>query len=295
MENHNEETEPRFRKKLLHTDIRKRLLDYYNHYDVDYRTERGINIHYGFYDSDHTEHQDAIVNMIRVLADKAKITSRDIVLDAGCGFGGSSIWLAKNIGAKVLGININGRQVEKAKRLAKKNKVDHLVQYYVDDFTNTKFADESFDVVWGLESICYAEKKKDFVAEAKRILKNNGRLIVADGFKRKERMTEAEQRIMGKWMAGWVVPNLASIPEFKGYLQELEFKNIEFCDITKNVMPTSDEMYQRATRWFPIAKKLESVGLWTKAQTANVASAIYQRRLFKDKLCSYGIFYAEKG
>lgn len=290
MATHREEGKPsRLRKDLI-----KRLVDYYNLYDVDYGTERGIHIHYGFYDSDHRGHHAAMANMVRILAVKAKITSKDIILDAGCGFGGSSIWLAKNIGAKVIGININERQVEKANRLAKKNKVDHLVKFYVDDFTNTKFPDETFDVVWGLESICYAENKKDFIVEAKRSLKKNGRLIVADGFKGKDKFTQNEQKIMEKWMEGWVVPNLASVSEFRGHLQKLKFKNIKFWDITKNVMPTSEEMYQRATSWFPLIKKLESAGLWTKAQTANVASAIYQYRLLKDKLFFYGIFYAEK-
>lgn len=276
-------------------DFRKKLIDYYNHYDTDYGTKRGINIHYGFYDSEHKEHHDAVINMIRVLADKAKITSKDLVLDAGCGFGGSSIWLAENIGAKVIGININERQVKKASKLAKKNKVDHLVKFYVDDFNSTRFPDESFDVVWGLESICYAEKKRDFIAEAKRILNNDGRLIVADGFKRKDKFTEREQKVLDVWMQGWVVPNLASISEFEGYLEELEFRNIVFWDITKSVMPTSEEMYQRALSWMPAIKKLESLGLCTKAQKASVVSAIYQHKLLKDKLCSYGIFYAEKG
>lgn len=275
-------------------DFNNRVVDYYDQYDVDYRTERGIHLHYGFYDSEHRDPNVAIVNMIRVLADKAKITRKDVVLDAGCGFGGSSIWLAKNIGARVIRINVNERQLKKARRLAKKNKVNRLVKFLVYDFTKTRFRDESFDIVWGLESICYAENKKDFIAEAKRILKNNGRLIVADGFRRKDKFTEKEQNILDKWMDGWVVPNLASISEFKGYLRKSEFKNIKFWDVTANVMPTSKAMYHYAKSWFPIINKLTSDGLRTKAQTAHLASAIYQHKLLKDKLCSYGIFYAEK-
>jgi tocopherol O-methyltransferase len=38
--------------------------------------------------------------MNQVLANKAKIRKTDLILDAGCGVGGSSIWLVRNIGAK---------------------------------------------------------------------------------------------------------------------------------------------------------------------------------------------------
>lgn len=279
----------------LDTDFKKRLVEFYNYYDVNYRAEHGINIHYGFYDSEHRDHRAAVLNMNRVLAAKARITSSDTVLDAGCGLGGSSIWLAKNIGAKVIGININEAQVEKARMLAKENKVDHLVKFFVDDFTVTKFPNESFDVVWGLESICYAIRKKDFASEARRILTNDGRLIIADGFKRKDKFTEGEQEILEKWMEGWVIPNLASITEFKRYLQETGFKNIEIEDITRNVMPTSRRMYQGAKTILPVVEKLESLGLCSKVQKGNVVSAICQYKLLKGELCSYLVFYAEKG
>lgn len=232
--------------------------------------------------------------MNRVLAKIAKTRFNDKILDAGCGIGGSAIWLAKNFGARVTGINISRMQVEIARKLAKEGKVDNLVKFIVKNFVDTKFPKNSFDVVWGIESVCHAENKKDFLSEAKRILKNNGRIIVADGFLKKEDLTDEEKRDMNKWLYEWAVPNLASINEFQKYLEELNFKNIELKEVTKNVMPSSKRMYIASLFAYPIGKFLEWARIRTEMQTKNIISAYYQHITLKRGLWTYGIFYAEK-
>ncbi len=165
---------------------KKTLVEYYNKTYKDYRVfyglDKTLSIHFGYYDDNNKTQDKAVINMNKVLASISKITVDDVVLDAGCGIGGSSIWLAKNIGCKVIGITLSERQAFLASKLAQKNNVSNLVQFFVKDFTSTKFPPNSFDVVWGLESICYAKNKRDFLSEARRILKKGGRIIVADGF-----------------------------------------------------------------------------------------------------------------
>jgi len=275
----------------------KKIIDYYNQCNIDYRIlwriNRNLSIHYGFHDKKHKKHDDAVINMNRVLARMAKIKSNDRILDAGCGIGGSSIWLAKKFGSEVVGINISKDQLETAKKSAKNMEVGNLTQFLGKNFADTKFPRNSFDVVWGLESICYAENKKDFLSEARRILKNKGRIIVADGFIKKS-LTDEEEGKMNNWLDGWAVPNLAGVNEFKKYLEELGFNNIEFKDITKNVMPSSARLYMASIFGYPIGKLLEWAGIRTKIQTKNIISAYYQHITLKRGLWLYGIFYAEK-
>ena len=105
------------------------------------------------------------------MAEVAKIKSSDAILDAGCGIGGSSIFLAERIGCSVTGISLSERQVNKAKELAIEKKVEANVDFKVMNFCVTNFPDENFDVVWGCESICYADDKEQFIKEAYRVLK----------------------------------------------------------------------------------------------------------------------------
>ena len=151
--------------------------------------------------------------MNRILANAGRVSRGTRVLDSGCGIGGSAIWLARNIGAEVTGINLHRQQLAQAEELVRRGQVDSLVSFQREDFSNTRLPAESFDVVWALESMCYAEDKRSFLAESWRVLRPGGRLVVADGFLIKPQLTGAEQAVVDRWcrrvghsQCGWGVP-----------------------------------------------------------------------------------------
>ncbi|MBA7696944.1 2-methoxy-6-polyprenyl-1,4-benzoquinol methylase [subsurface metagenome] len=274
------------------TTVQKYYDRCYFDYKMFWRIEKNLGIHYGFYDKNYPwgwgPHDKAVLRMNEVLASKAGITSADRVLDAGCGIGGSSIWLAKNIGCKVTGIDLNSNQIARAKKFAQDTE-----KFQVMNFEETSFPDGSFDVVWLLESSCYAQDKLALLKEAKRLLCQGGRLAVADGFLMDE-LSESEKQAVWTWVNGWAAPNLTTVSEFKGYLKEAGFRNISLDDITDNVMPSSRRMYWAAVINYPLGKLLEILRVRTKVQTANIKSAIYQYRTLCRGLWKYGIFTAEK-
>jgi cyclopropane fatty-acyl-phospholipid synthase-like methyltransferase len=275
----------------------KKVVDYYNETQIDYKilwnSSKSLALHFGFWEDGVKTFSQAVQRENEILAELANIKKGDKVLDAGCGVGGSSIFLARKYGAKVTGITIVENQVESAIMNSKNHGVEDLTEFYEMDFCNMKFKNNSFDVTWGIESICHAQNKKDFLREAKRILKKGGRLVVADGFLQRENLNAKEEEEMKKWLDGWAVPNLATVNEFRNYLTELGFKNIQFRDIKENVMPSSVRLYRASILGYPVGKILEWLGLRTKIQTGNILSAFYQYRTLKKNLWTYGIFYAE--
>jgi len=93
------------------------------------------------------------------LASGIRIRPGARILDAGCGIGGSAIWLARTFGAFVTGITPVESQVERARRIAGELGVADRVQFMEQDYTCTTFPDASFDVVWAMESVCHAADK----------------------------------------------------------------------------------------------------------------------------------------
>lgn len=274
------------------------IIHYYETCDIDYRlvwwTDKSFSLHYGYYDANNTSHHDAVFNTNRILASKAGIQANDVVLDAGCGIGGSCIWLARNIGARMTGINITAYQLKKARKLAAKHGLQDRILFEEMSFLDTRFEDNTFDVVWGMESVCYAENKEEFLQEAFRILKPGGRVAVADGFINDHDPKPAFDTMTKSWLDGWAVPNLWGQQQFIDSLTKVGFKNIDFTDASRNVMPSAKRMYKAAKLAKLGAKILEITKIRNEAQAGNFRAAEYQYPLLLEDVWRYGMVVAEK-
>src|SRR3989338_38834 len=97
------------------------------------------------------------------------------ILELGCGGGQCSIFLSKN-GAICSGIDISEKQIQYAKRLAKKNNV--RVDYYVGSGEKlNQFKDNEFDIVLSVFAMQYINNLDKCFDEVSRILKKGGRFI----------------------------------------------------------------------------------------------------------------------
>ncbi len=104
-----------------------------------------------------------------------QVKPEEYVLDAGCGSGLTACHLAKTIGCKIMGVDINSQMVEKACLRAEKEGVSHLVEFRVADVNNLPFADNHFDLVIAESITVFLDKVKVYL-EFYRVLKPEGRV-----------------------------------------------------------------------------------------------------------------------
>jgi len=280
------------------SDRQQQIIDYYDLTQGDYERVWDLNksfaMHAGHWDETTKTLPQALARQNEVLAKMANIKGSDIVLDAGCGVGGSLIFLAERLGCLGTGITLSERQAETALRNSRRRGVSPLIEFQVGDYENMNaLIDRGFHVVWAIESVCHSNNKDRFAKEAYRVLKNGGRLILADAFATKEQYSKEEQAVMRSGL-GWGVDSLATTEEFRTLLANAGFSNISFTDTTANVAPSSKKLYDYARLGLPLGRLAERLGLRTSIQTANIVTAYDQYLALTEGLSNYGIFYAEK-
>jgi tocopherol O-methyltransferase len=246
-------------------------------------------LHYGFWYEGTKSLAEAIRNTNNFVIEALAIDSTDTVLDAGCGVGGTGMYVAETTGAIVQGITLSDVQLKIARRRASKSTAARLLNFSKQDFTGTNFTENTFSKIFGIESICYAHRKIGFLKEAHRIMKPGGRIAVVDLFLSKENLDAQEMKIYTKTIQGWAVPNLSTTEEFSKSLEQAGFKDVVFHDMLDHIRKSSRKIYYRKLLWHPIdiLKSALTVG-------REDLSSMYQKTLFERRIATYGVFVAAK-
>ena len=95
-------------------------------------------------------------------------------VDLGCGVGGPLIEIARFSGAKIVGINNNAMQLERAAKRSEAAGLSHLAEWMKCDFMQVDAPDASFDAAYSIEASCCAPDKVGVYGEAFRLLKPGG-------------------------------------------------------------------------------------------------------------------------
>jgi cyclopropane fatty-acyl-phospholipid synthase-like methyltransferase len=197
------------------------------HYDTVspyYRALWGEHLHHGYWIRGDETKEQAQVQLVEHMARAAGIERGARLLDVGCGFGGSSLYLAREYDVDATGITISPVQVEMASAAAAAN--DRLrAQFLLMDAQAMTFRPASFDVVWSLESISHYQRKKEFFASAARLLRPGGTFAIIDWFRKEGLDRRAYEKFLRPIETGMMVA-LDTVDDYAALLESNGLKMV---------------------------------------------------------------------
>lgn len=231
-----------------------KIIEHYDFASPYYRLLWGEHIHHGYWISGDESKETAQIQLIEHLAQLAHIKAGLRVLDIGCGFGGSSVYLAKKYGASVTGITISPVQVQMAKEEAAKTKVD--ASFLLMDAEEMHFA-QPFDLLWSVESISHYHNPRQFFASAVKFLVPGGCFALTDWFQ-KEGLSAAEKKKFIEPIEKGMMVELRGMNDYRNFLVSSGLQVVHCQDLTPNCAKSWDIGIDiiRGKKFWTVAAKL---------------------------------------
>jgi MPBQ/MSBQ methyltransferase len=223
------------------------LEQYYSEPGPDYAAwSRDFNMHFGYYHAGSNPlHREAMLEQMNaevLVRLQLGANEEPRLLDLGCGLGATLRSIACRLPrARLLGLTRVPWQVERARALNETAGCSERVRVMKGDFEDTTLQSASYDGVYALESSCHAHgaDRGALLAEAHRLLRPGGRLVVADGFLAGGRFANAlQQRVYHKLCECWVIEELAQLRPFTVRLGLLGFTDITVENLQMHVAPS---------------------------------------------------------
>lgn len=215
---------------------KKRIIEHYDVVSPFYRSHWGEHIHHGYWIRGNESKEEAQLQLIEHLANLAGVSMGAEVLDIGCGFGGSTLFLAKEYKARATGITISPVQVQMAQQAAAAAQLD--ARFLLMDAEALNFT-QQFDLLWSVESISHYEDRRKFFANAVRFLKPGGVFALTDWFKRSG-LTPAQTRKFIRPIEQGMFIELETMDDYESHLTGSGLEIIHRQDLTRHCAKSWD-------------------------------------------------------
>jgi len=138
-----------------------------------------LMLHYPFFEKHDETLEERQKNLTKYCVSQIEKLENKNILEVGCGNGTQSIYIYENYKpASLTGVDINTHNIELANSI---NGSHQHLEFAVDDAQQlSNIPDNSVDVLLCIESAFHYPDKEKFMRQVTRVLKPNGRFLIAD-------------------------------------------------------------------------------------------------------------------
>ena len=226
--------------------LNNRIRDFYDRSTPLWLDTWGEQMHHGYYGPDgkkRVDHRQAQLDMIEALLEWSLAPAGEVerFLDAGCGVGGSSRYLAKKYPrAEGLGVTLSPIQAHRGNGYNRQANMSERLNIIAKDvYSLTPENAGRFDLIWSMESAEHMADKEHLFRLFGQLLKPGGRVLMATWCHRPEPpdLRPSEQYTLKKICELYHLPPLVSIPELQAAAERAGLTNVRTDDWSAAVEP----------------------------------------------------------
>jgi len=156
-------------------------VDLYNTSYGNYALETYSEIRRETYGEDYGQTSWVSTEESHEIPELLQLSSSSSALEIGCGSGGYAVDLAKRIGCRITGFEINAAGVKTATALAEKENVGDLVKFEQHDAAEKlPYEENSFDAIYSTDVFCHVPMRRQVLDNVRGLLRPGGRFLFTD-------------------------------------------------------------------------------------------------------------------
>ncbi|GAC1391380.1 MAG: hypothetical protein NVSMB46_03690 [Candidatus Saccharimonadales bacterium] len=270
---------------------------YYKYNQLTYSlfyTKTGI-IHMGISRDGSLKDSD-LLEAARIVESYIKKLHATNILELATGRGGTSVWLAQKYpNNKFHGLDLSPGQLAYARKKARS--LPNYLPVQGDFHDLSQYADNSMDIVFIIEALCYSSTKERVTTEVNRVLKKGGVFIILDGYLKKDsaKLSNDEKTAFKLMGLGMAVKEFRDNPSLIKISNETGFGVLSNEDVSPLILPSLYKFEKLAYRYFkyPLLTKLITKLIPIQI-TYNAISGLLLADLIKQNVAGYFITILEK-
>jgi cyclopropane fatty-acyl-phospholipid synthase-like methyltransferase len=241
---------------------------YYRLLNDLYRTVFGreLMLHFPFYMEEKESFIQRQYNLVDHCLEDLGDLSNQVLLEVGCGNGANCKYISKlNESVSIIGIDLNEENLD----IANAHMGNAMTQFIHDDAQKLDhIEDSSVDVLICIESALHYPDKNAFFQQIKRVLKPEGKFLVADILRRKE---DSGRSLW--WWKKTMLLHHTNENDYQGYADGNQLNYLAISDITPEIV----KGYEGHKSWIPRENRT-----WASFVLLRITLAILVRLYLKE-------------
>jgi tocopherol O-methyltransferase len=263
---------------------------HYDELDVAYRRIWGEHVHHGYWRTGRETPHQATEALVRLVEERLALTPGQAVCDIGCGYGATAAALAARDGVDVTGLTLSVAQAQVAHARGTPG-----VTVLVRDWLDNGLPDAAFDRAYAIESSEHMVDKPRFFAEAFRVLRPGGRLVVCAWLEGEGLSTWQIRHLLKPICSEGRLPSMGSRADYAALAAAAGFRLARYDDISRNVRRTWSICLRRLMGRIVIDGELRRLALSSTTQSRAFILSLPRLILaLRNGAMRYGVFVWEK-